>query len=181
MKNITLIVFTIFILFSCCIASKHKDSVDEAEIKNKHLAKDHVIDGPSAEFLVKIADGRLMGIKEGKAAESKGMSKDVRNYGKLMVTDQKHLLTIMKKLAAHKKIMLPVSISDEKKNGLEKLLSKKGENFDDKFIAMMRIDHERDVRLFVNALDSKDEEIRNFALNYLPLIQEHLDKLNAIK
>ena len=68
-----------------------------------------------------------------------------------------------------------------RKKGLEKLLSKEAENFDDKFIKMMHIDHERDIRLFTNALDLKDEEIRNFALNYLPLIQEHLDKLNAIK
>ena len=115
MKNTSLFIFSILILLAACTTSKHKDSVDKAELKNEHLAKEHIVDESSAEFLVKIADGRLMGIKEGKAPESKGTTEEVRNYGKLMVRDQKDLFAIMKKLAAHKKIALPVSISDEKK------------------------------------------------------------------
>ena len=97
-----------------------------------------------------------------------------------MVKDQNRLYTIMKTLAVHKKIQLPIAISDEKKDGLKDLLEKKGTDFDDKFIKMMRIDHERDIRLFTNALHLKDDEIRAFAVKYLPLIQEHLDQLNAL-
>jgi len=160
--------------------SNQQDSVSKADLENEQRAKAHVLDEESAEFLVKIADGRLMGIKEGEAAKSKGTTPEIRSYGKLMVKDQNRLYTIMKTLAVHKKIQLPIAISDEKKDGLKDLLEKKGTDFDDKFIKMMRIDHERDIRLFTNALHLKDDEIRAFAVKYLPLIQEHLDQLNAL-
>ena len=161
--------------------SNQQDSVSKADLENEQRAKAHVLDEESAEFLVKIADGRLMGIKEGEAAKSKGTTPEIRSYGKLMVKDENRLYTIMKTLAVHKKIQLPIAISDEKKDGLKDLLEKKGTDFDDKFIKMMRIDHERDIRLFTDALHVKDDEIRAFAVKYLPLIQEHLDKLNALR
>lgn len=181
MKNISLLVSIICFLFASCKASKHKDSVDQAEIKNEQRAKEYVLDEASAEFLVKITDGRLMGIEEGKTAEIKGTTADIRNYGKLMVKDQKRLVAIIKTLAVHERIQLPIIISDEKMEGLKELRNKNGEEFDDKFIKMMKIDHERDIRLFSDALNLKNDEIRNFAFKYRPLIQEHLDKLNAIK
>jgi len=173
----------LYILSLCCVlgaCSNQQDSVSKADLENEQRAKAHVLDEESAEFLVKIADGRLMGIKEGEAAKSKGTTPEIRSYGKLMVKDQNRLYTIMKTLAVHKKIQLPIAISDEKKDGLKDLLEKKGTDFDDKFIKMMRIDHERDIRLFTNALHLKDDEIRAFAVKYLPLIQEHLDQLNAL-
>lgn len=181
MKKYTFLFSLVSLLFIGCTTSKQQDSVDQADSLNEQRAKEYVLDEASAEFLVKIADGRLMGIEEGKAATSKGTSSDIRSYGKLMVTDQKRLLAVMKTLAVHKKIQLPYKISADKEDGLKELLSKKGEEFDDKFIKMMRIDHERDLRLFSNAHDLKDEEIRAFAIKYQPLIQQHLDKLNALK
>jgi putative membrane protein len=181
MKKCTLLFFAISLCFIGCSTSKQQDSVDQSDSTNEERAKRYLLDEPSAEFLVKIADGRLMGIKEGQAAETKGTYYDIRSYGMLMVKDQKRLLAVMKTLAVHKKIQLPQQISADKEEGLKELLDKKGEDFDSKFIKMMRIDHERDIRLFTDALHAKDDEIRAFAVKYLPLIQQHLDKLNALK
>ncbi len=58
---------------------------------------------------------------------------------------------------------------------------KNGEDFDKKFIKMMIIDHERDIKLFKKALDYKDAEVSAFAKKYLPMIQGHLDKIEVIK
>ncbi len=181
---ISMKLYCLFILIVCslsaCTTTEHQDSVSQADLENEQRAKEHLLDQPSAEFLVKIGDGRLMGIKEGQAAQSQGSTPEVRTYGKLMVNDQKRLLAVMKTLAVHKKIQLPEAISDDKKEGLKDLLDKKGKDFDEKFIKMMRIDHERDIRLFTDALHLKDDEIRAFAIKYLPLIKDHLDKLNTL-
>jgi putative membrane protein len=179
-----MIKYFIFVWSACCFmsaCSNQQDSVSKADLENEQRAKEYLLDEPSAEFLVKIADGRLMGIKEGEAAQSKGTTPEIRAYGKLMVKDQNRLYAVMKTLAVHKKIQLPITISAEKQDGLKDLLAKSGTDFDDKFVKMMRIDHERDIRLFTDALHLKDDEIRAFAVKYLPLIQEHLDKLNALK
>lgn len=179
MRKYFIFLLVISCFFTAC--SNQQDSVSKADLQNKKRAKEHLLDEPSAEFLVKVADGRLMGVKEGKAAESKGTTPEIRAYGKLMVKDQNRLYAVMKTLAVHKKIQLPVKISAEKQDGLKDLVAKKGTDFDDNFIKMMRIDHERDIRLFTDALHVKDDEIRAFAVKYLPLIQEHLDKLNALE
>jgi len=173
--------FVVTLFFAGCQTSKQQDSVDHADSLNEDRAKKYLLDEPSADFLVKIADARLMGIKEGQAAEVKGTTSEIRAYGKLMVKDQKRLLSVIKTLAVHKKIQLPQHISADKEDGLKDLLAKEGEDFDKKFVKMMRIDHERDIRLFKDASDLKDDEIRAFAMKYQPLIEEHLDKLNEIK
>lgn len=173
-------IFIILIFLQACSAGR-QDSVSQAEEVNEKRAKEHVLNEASAKFLVEVTDGRLMGIKEGESAQLKGSGAAIKSYGKLMVTDQKKLLAVIKKLAALKKIQLPHKISADKEDGLKDLNAKQGSDFDEKFIKMMRIDHERDIRLFKKAQELKDEEVRAFAIKYLPLIQEHLDKLNAIK
>ena len=46
---------------------------------------------------------------------------------------------------------------------------------------MMKIDHERDVKLFKEAAGSNDKGISLFANTQLPMIQSHLDKVNELK
>ncbi|MDB5273930.1 MAG: hypothetical protein JWO58_2297 [Chitinophagaceae bacterium] len=172
--------YSLAILLTCCTTSKNSDSKVQADKANEERAMEYTLDEPSAEFLVKIADGRLMGIREGEAAVKKGTTTAIKDYGRLMVNDQKRLLVIMETLALHKKIQLPQKISSDKQDGLKDLLNKKGKDFDEKFIHMMRIDHERDIRLFTDGQTVKDDEIRAFAVKYLPLIQSHLKKLNEL-
>jgi putative membrane protein len=132
-----------------------------------------------ADFLVKSADARMMDAQEGKLAAEKGTTKAVRDYGKLMMKDQSTLLKKIKGLAAKRNITLPSGISDKKDDGREDLSEESGEDFDEKFIKMMTIDHERDVKLFEKATEYDDAEVSAFAKANLPIIQSHLDKIEA--
>ena len=105
----------------------------------------------------------------------------MQQYGMLMVKDQAVLVNKLKVLAADRKISLPDGISNKKETGRQVLFGKTGENFDKLFIKMMRIDHERDVKIFTEATGSDDKGIRLFASRYLPMIQLHLDKINALE
>ncbi|MBC7486729.1 MAG: hypothetical protein H7282_08250 [Cytophagaceae bacterium] len=49
---------------------------------------------------------------------------EIKAHGKLMVKDQNRLYAIMKTLAVHRKIQLPVVMSGEKQDGLKDLLAK---------------------------------------------------------
>ena len=88
---------------------------------------------------------------------------------------------MLNKLAAKLRITLPSGISDIKESEREELASKNGKYFDERFIKMMLIDHERDVKLFQKAIECKDRDMRAFAQMYLPMIQSHQEKINAIK
>jgi putative membrane protein len=157
------------------------DPVKKANISNEKKSDNGKIDEEVADFLVKSADARMMDKLEGGLASKKGTTAAVRQYGMLMVKDQTVLLDKLKVLAAERKISLPGGISNKKETGRQDLSGKTGEDFDKLFIKMMRIDHERDVKMFTEATGSDDKGIRLFASRYLPMIQLHLDKINALE
>ena len=156
------------------------DPVRQATQTNEKKSDKGIIDEQTAEFLVKSADARMMDKLEGSMAAKKGTTAAVREYGMQMVKDQSTLLAKIKQLAASKNITLPSGISKKKQDGKEQLSKKTEEAFDRKFISMMKIDHERDIKIFTEATRSKDKAVSNFAMKYLPLIQSHLDKVKAL-
>jgi putative membrane protein len=161
--------------------AQERDPVKSANAANEKKSDEEIVEEDIADFLVKSADARMMDTQEGKLATQKGTSSQIREYGKLMVKDQSLLLDKIKMLAEKRNITLPTGISDKKEDGREDLAEESGKDFDEKFIKMMKLDHERDVKLFRKATEYEDLEIRAFATEYLPMIQSHLDRINEIK
>lgn len=175
-------IFVTFLWFASCKTSKTADSVKTANQQNEEKAKNGMVDNDAALFLVKIADARMMGAKEGALAVSRGTTNEIKNYGKLMVKDQGELMAKIKIIAKDMNISLPKEISADKKDGLKGLEEKNGEAFDEKFCKMMKIDHERDVKDFTAAIEKlKDSKAKTFAVSNLPVIQMHLDGINELK
>ena len=83
---------------------------------------------------------------------------------------------------AHKRgVSLPSGLSAKKAKGLEDLKKEEGQKFDKKFIKMIKKDHQQDIRKSKKAVDIKDKQVSTFARQNLPLIEDHLRKLNEIK
>lgn len=98
-----------------------------------------------------------------------------------MIKDQTSMLNNLKRLTQQLSFPLPDTISEDKQDGLKYLLALESRKFDRKFIKMMKIDHRRDIRQFNRAKDYKNADVRNFASQYLPLIETHLDKVKSIR
>jgi putative membrane protein len=163
------------LIYAC--SSSEKDSVALAKEQNDNSAIDEKI----SEFLTEAADARIMDIEQGKLAKEPGTSAEVRRYGELMITDQTKLLHEIKVLAAAKNITLPSTLSNEKADALADLKEKTGEDFDEKFIKMMTVDHKRDVGAFEDAQDCRDKDVKKFAAQYLPVIESHLERIKNLK
>jgi putative membrane protein len=176
MKNITIIAGLCIIMLTAC-STNQNDSVKQAHDKNLNASIDENI----SKFLTEAADARMMDIEEGKLAAQKGTNDLIKNYGEKMVTDNTRLLKELRVLAATKNITLPVTLSNEKADGLEDLKSEEGKDFDEQFINMMRRDHRRDVDAFEDASDFKDQDVRSFASKNLPLLESHLAMLEQVE
>lgn len=133
------------------------------------------------EFIVEMNDARLMDREEGRLAASLGTTKEIRDYGTLMMKDQDILLAELKRLASSKNITLPAAISEKKSKALKKLSTLTGPKFDKRFIRMIKMDHKRDVKRFKKAMQYDDVATREFAAKYLPLIESHLTGVKALK
>lgn len=132
------------------------------------------------EFIVHMADARIMDREEGRLAASLGTTQDIRDYGTQMVKDQEALLAQLKQLAATKNITLPNAISEKKSKQLRKLSVLTGKPFDRKFLKMVKIDHKRDIKKFTKALQFDDPDTRQFAEANLPMIKQHLEQAKAL-
>ena len=133
------------------------------------------------EFITDIAEARMMDLEEGKIAQQRSTTRDLKSYGALMVNDQTEMLNELRTLATLKGVELPSSLGEYKEKGLNDLKEVHGKSFDKKFIRMMIIDHKRDLKKFEKATRSTDADIQVFATKYLPYVQSHLQKIKALK
>lgn len=132
-------------------------------------------------FLIEMADARLMSLEEAKLAAEKGSSPEIRNYGLQVMNDQYKMLEQLKFLARQRRIQLPVAISMEKAKALDTLKGKNGEDFDRKFMRMMKIDHKRDIKMCKKIKKVNNEGINIFVNEYQPIMEIHLQRLKLLR
>ena len=164
---------------ACSSSPSEPDSVSTA--KQINAAPQVSVSKPAANFLVEMVDARLMDFEEGQLAARRGSTAAIRDYGKLMMRDQTRLLSRLELLALEAKVTVPAVISGDKRDGLNDLIDSDRDSFDKRFISSIRIDHKRDVGEFRKATEFGDAAIAEFARQELPLIQSHLDGIEAIK
>jgi putative membrane protein len=140
-----------------------------------------IVDDIVSKFIVEASDARLMDLEEGKIATQRSTTRELKDYGKLMLEDQSRMLAELKIIAARKKVKVASVLSEKKAAGLADLKNAHGRSFDKKFIKMMILDHKRDVKMLERATRSNDVDIKLFATKYLPVVQSHLDKIRSLK
>jgi putative membrane protein len=130
-----------------------------------------------ASFVVNTANAGMTEIQAGTIAGQKGMAKDVKDYGAMMVKDHTMAADKLKAVAASKNITLPPAISPEMQKNLDDLQKKEGKSFDKAYISMMIDDHKKVISMFEDeAKNGSDADIKAFANSTLPTLRQHLDE-----
>ena len=156
----------------------HEDAVDSAQAVNKQVKP---VQKDASDFAVAAANGGMMEVELGKVAEDKAMSKRVKDFGAMMVTDHSAADDQLKTIASTLNITLPDSVSDDTRKEIDKLKMKKGKDFDKAYVDMMLDDHKKDIAEFQKcASDCSDSTIKAFASNTLPTLEKHLDSIEVI-
>jgi len=126
-------------------------------------------------FVMKAAQGGLAEVELGKLAADKGQSDDVKKFGQRMVDDHSKANDQLKSVAQQKNIAVPTEPSAKDKALKDKLSGLSGAQFDKVYMQHMVMDHKKDIAEFQKEANSgKDPDIKNFASQTLPTLQEHL-------
>ena len=134
------------------------------------------------EFAMKAAEGGMMEVMMGELAQKNGASQEVKDFGKMMVTDHSKANDELKALAAQKNINLPSTLGNEKQDKYNDLAKKTGKDFDKDYIDLMVKDHEHDIDEFKEEADKgNDPDIKAFAAKTLPTLQHHYDRIKQIR
>lgn len=129
------------------------------------------------DFAVNTANAGMTEIQAGQLAEQKGMSKDVKEYGAMMVKDHTAAADRLKMIAASKNITLPSAISPEMQKNIDDLTKEDGKKFDKDYMSMMVSDHKKVISAFEDeSKNGSDADIRAFADSTLHTLHQHLDK-----
>lgn len=135
------------------------------------------LDSQDRDFMMEAAKGGMAEVDMGKMAENKGQSADVKNFGKMMVTDHSKANRELMNLAQKKGLKL------DTRHPMEKMSDT---NFDQSYMDAMVKDHKKDIAAFEKeAQKGKDADVKAWASNTLPTLKKHLkaaeDAQKAVK
>jgi len=140
-----------------------------------------IIDREDSIFAVTASRENLAEIELGQLAIKNAKGKRFKNFGWLMVKDHGKANNKLMAMAQLKKLPLPSKIDSTEQNKITQLAKKTGGDFNNAYVAMMLDDGKKDVKVFTDAsTKTQDPDIKSYAKKTLPVIQKHLDAINAI-
>ncbi|MFL6262450.1 MAG: DUF4142 domain-containing protein [Thermoanaerobaculia bacterium] len=132
-------------------------------------------------FVTNAAVGGMEEVQLGQLAAQKASDSDVKNFGQRMVDDHSKANDQLKQVASQKGVTVPSTLPPSKQKDIDKLNKLNGAAFDKAYVSMMVQDHKKDVAEFQKESKSgKDTDVKGFAANTLPTLQDHLKMIQDI-
>lgn len=132
-------------------------------------------------FIKKAAEGGMAEVELGKLATEKASSPDVKQFGQRMVDDHSKANDQLKQVASEKGVTMPDQLSAKDAATKAKLEKLSGDSFDRAYMKDMVTDHTKDVSEFrMESKDAKDPDVKSFASQTLPTLEEHLKQAKSI-
>jgi putative membrane protein len=132
-------------------------------------------------FVMEAAVGGMEEVQLGQLAAQKATDPDVKNFGQKMVDDHSKANDQLKQVASQKGITVPSALPASKQKDVDQLSKLSGAAFDKKYVSMMVQDHKKDVAEFKKeSTKAKDSDVKGFASNTLPTLQDHLKMIQDI-
>jgi putative membrane protein len=128
-----------------------------------------------SDFAKDAAEGGMIEVKLGQLAQEKGSNDAVKEFGKRMVDDHSAANDKLKGIASQESMRLPMELNKHDESTYDKLSKLSGADFDRAYARDMVKDHQNDVSAFEQeASNGRDPEIKTFASDTLPTLQDHL-------
>jgi putative membrane protein len=139
--------------------------------------------GPSDKHFLHVAMGANMTeIEAAKIALQKAQSDDVKAFAQQMIQDHTALGEKAGPVARSAGVTPPSALPAASQQELAHLKAVSDQHFDAVFIRDMVKDHVGAVGLFkTEAKDGRDPQVKDFAQDALPTIEEHLDMIRQIE
>jgi putative membrane protein len=133
-------------------------------------------------FLAEAAIINMEEIELGKLAQTKSASKDVKDFGKMMVDGHTKSLGELKDLASKKGVDLPQDVSEKGKATKEELMKADAKSFDKQYMSKMVDGHQDAISKFESARDnSADADVKAWATKTLPDLKMHLEHAQMVQ
>lgn len=133
-----------------------------------------------AAFVREAGSSGLAEVRMGGLAQKNSQEQAVKDFGERLVNDHSKANEQLARIAADKGLQMPTTMSANDERMIEHLSSLNGTEFDRACKRDAIEGHEKAIRLFKAAQNSKDPQIKAFADETLPTLQEHLRMARAL-
>jgi putative membrane protein len=188
MRNLRVIIIVLLAVFTtqaCHRSSPLTGSADDSDSivadTDTTSTLNLAVDKSDSDFAVDAANGNITEVELGKLAIKNGKDKKVKNFGVMMVKDHGKANAKLMILSKAKNLNLSTIPDSSGRKLIVELSKKTGNEFDKVYITTMIADHQEGVKKFADASSRlQDPDLKNYAIKTLPVLQKHLDAINAI-
>jgi predicted outer membrane protein len=124
-----------------------------------HSALAQAVAEQDQEFAQKAAEGGLMEVQLGQLAQQQAKDQQVVQFGQRMVQDHGQANEKLMAIAEQKAIQLPQELSGDAQQKYEEMQQLSGAEFDEAYMDEMVEDHEKDIELFKQQVESGEDRI----------------------
>ena len=138
----------------------------------------------ASDFVSTVAGSDMFEIESGKLAKTMATNADLKSFGDMLVTDHTKSSAELKAAAAEASppVTVPTTLPAELQAKLDALKAAKGADFDKLFVEQQKEGHQKALdALHSYAAGGDQPSLKTFATKATPVVQGHLDKLNAMK
>ena len=143
-------------------------------------AQDKSNDTTARYFIIQASIGNLQEIAQGRLAAEQAVNPEVKAFAQRMVTDHTRAEAQLMQLIKARGFQIPREATDAPRDDLM-LKNIPVKDFDRVYVHMMVPDHRQTIQLFEKyAVTGKDQDVKAFAQQTLPVLKEHLASITAI-
>lgn len=132
------------------------------------------------QFLQQAATSGKAELEIARMAQEKASSPAVKEFAKQLEQDHQGANDRLQQLAQDKDLDLPQMAGTEGQEMKQQMENKSGRQFDQAWLQHQVEHHQKDIAEFQKAANSSDPDVRNFAGQTLPKLQEHLKKAQQL-
>lgn len=156
-----------------------KHSADHGMSSNKGAGV--MVGRTDEQFMMKAAQGTMAEIEAARLAQEKASSSEIKEFARKLEQDHSKASDQLKQLAEQKNVQLPADMGKHKEQ-VDKIRNLSGDQFDKAYMKMQVSHHKKDVSEFQKHTNrSMDSDVRTFASNTLPTLQEHLRQAQELQ
>jgi putative membrane protein len=127
------------------------------------------------QFVMEAAAGGMYEVEAGQIGTNKGTSSHVKMVAQQMVKDHSKANDELMQIAKRKAVAMPPTLTGEQQEMIRKLNNLQGSEFDREYLKQQEKAHRDTIAKFqAEARNGRDPEIKQFAAQTLPTLQEHL-------
>jgi putative membrane protein len=139
------------------------------------------LSGNEKSFVMEAARSSMAEKQLGVLAEQKASNESVKNLAKEIKDEHSQAVDKLQQIASNKNVSFPSKITRSDRTIVDRLQKLSGEEFDKEYMRQTVKEHERDVENYrQQARSAKDEEVKEYAQNTLPTLEDHLSRARQV-